>query len=663
MENQDATRIDFERHRLAMLLEKAPGFIAVTRGKDHVIELANDAYCVLTGRRDLVGKATAAALPEIGGQGFIEMLDKVFETGEAVSARGSAVMLLRDGEHLEQRYIDYVCQRIVELDGTTTGVFTQGVDVTDATLAQQRLRAQFDGVPVPTYVWKRVEHQGTREFALIDFNAAANAISRGKIEAFVGTSSSTFFSASPEVLGELERCLDTGVSIRREMDRTLRSTGETRRLFVTYTAVPPDLVVIHTEDVTDRRKIEEQLRQAQKLEAVGRLAGGVAHDFNNILSVILSYSEMNLEDLEADNPLRGDLVEIHKAAVRAVGLTRQLLAFGRKQLLQPRVIDLGETVHGLESMLRRVLGDGIELTLPGESERSGIHADPGQIERVLMNLVVNARDAMPTGGDLTIEIRNIEAQEELSLDHLGALPGPAVLMLVSDTGVGMDAATCARAFEPFFTTKEPQKGTGLGLAMVFGIVHQSGGTISFDSEPGKGTTFRICFPRVSCDPESIVTPTQPELRAGGNETVLIVEDDESVRILACAILRRAGYHVLEAANGGEAFLIGEQFSGTIDVVVTDVVMPRMSGPQLVERILTTRPDLQILYMSGYADDAMLHHGVLRANVALIEKPITSETLLQKVRTLLDGRRRDVGARVALTPGAHRTARAIHHRSP
>ncbi|MBF8259935.1 MAG: PAS domain S-box-containing protein, partial [Actinobacteria bacterium] len=390
-------------------------------------------------------------------------------------------------------------------------------------------------------------------------------------------------------------------------------------------------------DVTDVRRMEEQLRQSQKMEAVGRLAGGVAHDFNNLLTAISGYSDLLLHRLPDYSTLRRDVEEIRKAGDRAAALTRQLLAFSRRQVLQPKVLDLNTVVTNMGQMLRRLIGEDIELSTDLSPSLSRVKADPGQIEQVIVNLAVNARDAMPDGGRITIATADADLSPAYAAAHPGVRPGPHVLLSVADTGHGMSDETQAHLFEPFFTTKERGKGTGLGLATVYGIVQQSGGHLRVHSAADRGSAFLIYLPRVETSEVDAQTADRSLLSypSPGTETILLAEDEEVVRRLAREILSGNGYKVLEAGNGREALLLSEAHRGEIHLLLTDVVMPKMSGRELTERIRLQRPDLRILYMSGYTDDAILRHGVLEDGIPFLQKPFTPEELTRKVREVLD----------------------------
>ena len=398
---------------------------------------------------------------------------------------------------------------------------------------------------------------------------------------------------------------------------------------------------LFAEDVTERRALERQLRMAQKMEAVGRLSGGIAHDFNNLLGVIIGYSQVLKRSLKPENPLYEHAEEIEKASQRAVSLTRQLLAFSRQQVLEPVILNLNALLTDMEKMLSRLIGEDIALALAIDPTLAQVKADPGQVEQVVMNLAVNARDAMPDGGQLTIQTANVNLDAAYTHQHPGSRVGSYVMLRVTDTGTGIDPEIQAQIFEPFFTTKERDKGTGLGLATVYGVVKQSGGYIAVDSEKGKGASFSVYLPRVEHAVAALDLSTVPPGKSvRGSETILLVEDEESLRKLAHMFLRDNGYQVLAAGDGAQALQLARQHTGPIHLLLTDVVMPGINGRVLAERLAPGQPGMKILYMSGYTDSFIAGHGVLEAGSHLLHKPFTEETLTRKVRELLDANRED-----------------------
>jgi len=618
--------------------------------------------------------------------------------------------------------------------------------------SEERFRSQYKGIPLPTYSWRRIDD----DFELTDYNQAAETLAQGHMPEYMGLKASELFQEAPEVLRGFERCFEEQATIKGETWYRLRATGETRRFAIWYVFVAPDLVMVHTDDVTQRRQdeeairfqahlldmvgqsviaadeagrivfwnrqsevlygaaaaeaigrppldviqfepvgatagemlgillgggrwsgellvrnqegkqfpvaftgtpiqneqgelkglvgissdiseqklLEQQLRQSQKMEAVGRLAGGIAHDFNNLLTAIIGYSQMVYAELRQGDPLRDRINEVLKAGQRAASLTSQLLAFSRKQVLQPKVLDLNVVVKDMDKMLRRVIGEDVELALALQPTLARVKADPGQIEQVLLNLAINARDAMPKGGKLAIETGEVEIDDEYAELHADAVPGLYVVLAVRDTGCGMDAQELSQIFEPFFTTKEQGRGTGLGLSTVYGIVKQSGGHVAVESEPGKGSVFKIFLPVTKAEADGRPPRESEAIADGASRTILVVEDDELVRKLTRHALESSGYEVLEASSGAEAILIYDQHPKPIDLVITDVVMPQMSGREFIQRLEVRRPDQKILYMSGYTDDAIVHHGVLDEERPFIQKPFTVASLTIKVRDLL-----------------------------
>jgi PAS domain S-box-containing protein len=437
---------------------------------------------------------------------------------------------------------------------------------------------------------------------------------------------------------ELERVaevlLGNSASGEIQNSKILDSSGAMRESDLAINRLSSDNVILFSiQDASARGRIEEQLRQSQKMEALGMLAGGIAHDFNNLLTIISGYSQMLQGGRMTSDRDRTALEQVLKACERAADLTAQLLAFSRRQTIQPRVLDVNRLVDQTAALLRRLIGEDIDLRIRKTSEAGCIHADAGQIQQMLLNLAINARDAMPQGGALLIQTRDVELRTDYIGQHLGVKPGKYVLLEVADTGVGMDEATRRRVFEPLFTTKAAGKGTGLGLSTVYGIVKQFGGSIDLYTEPGHGATFRVYLPRVE-DKAGEERAEQPEVR-GGHETLLLVEDEEGVRKMVRAALERCGYRVLVAASGPEALEVAQSHHGSIDVLITDMVMPRMNGRELAVKLSEDRPETSILYMSGYPGDTLQSTGALTGEAEFLQKPFAPIVLTAKVREILD----------------------------
>jgi PAS domain S-box-containing protein len=527
-------------------------------------------------------------------------------------------------------------------EGPQAGVRLDGVarDITDQRHAEEELRrsegehrSMVEHAPLGIY-------RSTVEGRIVAVNQALVAmLGYESAEAVLGLSLPLDVYAIPEERNRIVKQFADQDSARAEVEwRRRDGTPITVRLNVrTVRDRSGGLGSFEgiVEDVTEQRSVEEQFRQAQKMEAVGRLAGGVAHDFNNVLTVITTDADLLLGDLAPDDPRRADVEEIRDAALSAAALTRQLLAFSRKQVLQPRVLNLTEVIAALEKMLRRLIGEDVTLAFALAPDLGSVRADPGQIEQVILNLAVNARDAMPSGGQLLITTSNVDLDAVYLNGHAEATPGRHVMIEVRDTGIGMDAATQARIFEPFFTTKEIGKGTGLGLATVYGIVKQSGGFLNVYSEPGLGTAFKIYFPRTDepADTMDGAPGTQPP--RGGHETVLVVEDDALLRKAAVAVLEKSGYRVLPAPDGHAALDLARELPGEIHLLLTDLIMPGMPGRALSEALVAIRPGVRVLFMSGYTDDTVLRNGVLEAGVAFLPKPFNASALARKVREVLD----------------------------
>jgi two-component system cell cycle sensor histidine kinase/response regulator CckA len=515
-----------------------------------------------------------------------------------------------------------------------------GQDITGAKLAESALRqsenryrslyaSMSEGAALHRLVYD--DQHRPIDYVVLDVNRAFEQIAGLRAVDVIGRlATEVYGQVPPPFLDVFARVADTG----QPASFTTEFHALQKQLKVSAFSPGHGQFATLFEDITEHTKLEERFRQAQKMEAVGRLAGGIAHDFNNLLTAVLGYADLALNQLSDADPLKPQIQEIRNSGERAAALTGRLLAFSRKQVLQPRVIDLNVVVTGMIPMLRRVIGEDIELVTSPPGEVRFVTADPSQVEQVIMNLAVNARDAMPRGGRITVETASADLADEAALGSGAPQAGSWVTLSISDTGVGMAADTLSHLFEPFFTTKEPGKGTGLGLSTVYGIVTQSGGHISVTSELGRGTTFRIYLPKSEAGAAVPKPAARASVPRGGTETILLAEDEEAVRDLVRTILEQRGYTVLEAADGHEAIGICEDYRGEIHLLVSDVVMPLMSGPELAARLLRLRPSLRTLFLSGYTDEAVNAHGVI-AGANFLQKPFKPVDLAARVRDVLD----------------------------
>ncbi len=497
-----------------------------------------------------------------------------------------------------------------------------------------RFRVQYQHNPIPTFTWQRTGNT----FALRYYNLAAVKLTNGDIEKFVNGKADIMYRNRPDILEYMERCYREKLVMRNEI---VSENFKPPKIFiVTWSFAPPDLVITYMEDITRRRRDEEEkkrmqqnLQQIQKMESVGRLAGGIAHDFNNMLTVITGYIELIKLRLPEHDPLLNDITEIEKAAKQSQEITRQLLAFSRQEIIAPVTLDINELIESLSKSLLTLIGEDIDLKFIQGEKLWKIRIDPSQMQQVLMNFLINARDAMPEGGTITIESSNIHFDEDYCRTYPDFLPGDFVMLVISDSGTGIDPETMSRIFEPFFTTKERGKGTGLGLATVYGIVKQNDGFINVYSEPGHGTTFRIYFPRNDNEPVPGKQTTEREL-ARDTGSILLVEDNDLVRGLTTEMLEIIGYRVIAAGSPVEALSFFNDNSFNADLVMTDVVMPQMNGRELENRIREIRPGIKVLYMSGYTANVIVHRGVLADGVHFLQKPFSINELAERVRQAL-----------------------------
>ncbi len=638
-EAEEALRESEERYR--MILENIEdAYYEVDLGGN--FKFFNDSLCRMLGysREELMGMNNRQYTDQENAKKLYQAFNKVYKTGLPTEAFDWEV-IRKDGE---RRIGEVSVSLIKDSEGRPCGFRGIARDVTEHKRAEEALRES------EAKYRQLVEHAPIGIYEL-DLNQLKFLSVNDVMCEVMGYTKEEFLSMSPytllseenrNILVERMKKLFAGEKVPDNAEFKLRTKNGKEfwaliniKLF--YQDGRPFKAQVVAQDISERKKLEEQLIHSQKMEAVGQLAGGIAHDFNNLLTVIKGYCQLSLLNLEESDPRWGNLQEIEKATQRASDLTRQLLAFSRRQILDPKVLDLNALLKDLNKMLRRIIGEDIELVTLLAGDLGRVKIDPGQIEQVVLNLAVNAIDAMPSGGKLTIETANVELDEEYAETHVGVTPGHYVRLSVSDTGAGMSPQVKEKIFEPFFTTKEKGKGTGLGLSTVYGIVKQSSGNIWVYSEPGHGTTIKIYLPRAEEELDTQYRRDETNLLPKGNETVLLVEDETSVRDLASRFLHQQGYTVLEAANGDEALhMAGKQSGKKIHLLLTDMVMPQMSGRALAQELKYLRPDIKVLYTSGYTDDTIVRHGILEHGTHFLQKPFSLKTFSHKVREALDG---------------------------
>ncbi len=635
--------------RIKSIFRAAP--IGIGMVTNRMLMDVNNRICEMTGyrREELVGSSARVLYPTRDDFDYVGT-EKYRQIAEKGAGSVETRWMKKDGTIIEV----LLSSAPVDPSDLSRGVTFTALDITERRRAEGALRESEER-------YRTLVETSPDAIALVDLNLNVLMVNRPALalygyespEEVVGQSALNFISPQdrPRALREVQQVLEKGSLANSEYTQLKKGDlpfpAELSASLILDEEKKPLAIICITRDISARKRgdeeraaLEDQLRQSQKMEAIGQLAGGVAHDFNNLLTVIKGYCQLSLAETKEGTPSTDALEVIGKAAEKAADLTRQLLAFSRRQIMEARVLDLNDLLQNLEKMLRRIIGEDIELVTSLNEDLGRVKADPGQIEQVVMNLAVNAKDAMSKGGKLIIETANVELDEAYARAHVSVTPGRYVMIAVSDTGAGMAPDVRNRVFEPFFTTKGKGKGTGLGLSMVYGIVKQSNGNIWVYSEPAKGTTFKIFLPRVDEPVEKLKTQEAGEEFPRGSETILIVEDDREVRNLTVRILKRQGYAVLDGSYGDEAFNVCRQHKGPIHLLVTDVVMPGMDGRTLSECLSQLHPEMKVLYMSGYTDNAIVHRGVMGKGMNYIQKPFTVDALAKRVREVLDRSRQN-----------------------